>query len=279
MAARNDPLFDALRFRWDRGAVPSDIEVHPINRPCALFHQRLAGIVWDASMLEGNPLTIAEVQTLLDGVTVGGHRLADQQRVLDLIASSKSLLSLVKNGRFALDEATFVKLHGLVRSDNALELEALLNERNEHPVAHHAAQGGLRRYEFQPTDRKAQELGHAFDTGVTALATCSPFERGLAFFQFGALQRFFVEGNTYTSQLMMNGILMSAGIDAVTVPAASREAFNDLLAEFYRTRDATAMMVFLVDCHPDATGSPRGWTGQSHSAEHHPASDRLLPRG
>jgi len=45
--------------------------------------------VWDAGVLEGNPFTFPEVKTLLDGVTVGGRKLSDQEQILNLAQSSK----------------------------------------------------------------------------------------------------------------------------------------------------------------------------------------------
>ncbi len=79
-----------------------------------------------------------------------------------------------------------------------------------------------------------------------------PFEKAAAFFLFGALQQFFFDGNKRTSRFMMNGILMSAGIDAISVPAAKVQQFNEKMVRFYLEKDATEMMAFLVDCHPDA---------------------------
>lgn len=51
---------------------------------------------------------------------------------------------------------------------------------------------------------------------------------------------------------MMNGILMSNGIDAISVPAAKAQAFNEKMVRFYLSQDATEMMAFLWDCHPQA---------------------------
>lgn len=39
-------------------------------------------VVFNMASLEGNPFTYSEVQTLLDGITIGGHRLSDEQQVL-----------------------------------------------------------------------------------------------------------------------------------------------------------------------------------------------------
>ena len=76
---------------------------------------------------------------------------------------------------------------------------------------------------------------------------------GLLSFSLARCNSFFFDGNKRTSRFMMNGILMSAGIDAISVPATRAQDFNEKMVRFYQTRDATEMMAFLLDCHPDAT--------------------------
>lgn len=88
--------------------------------------------------------------------------------------------------------------------------------------------------------------------GIAALRECEPFERATALFLFGALQQFFFDGNKRTSRFMMNGILMSRGIDAISVPAAKAQEFNEKMVHFYLSKDASEMMEFLVGCHPEA---------------------------
>ncbi len=43
---------------------------------------------------------------------------------------------------------------------------------------------------------------------------------------------------------------MSAGIDAISVPASKANEFNEKMLNFYLKKDATEMMEFLVRCHP-----------------------------
>lgn len=107
-------LFDALGFRWDRTDIPDKVPVHSIERACFRFHRMLAEYVWDAGSLEGNPFTFPEMQTLLNGVTVGGHKMSDQEQILNLAESSKRLLAQVKSEQFRLDKATFCGLQGIV---------------------------------------------------------------------------------------------------------------------------------------------------------------------
>ncbi len=73
-----------------------------------------------------------------------------------------------------------------------------------------------------------------------------PLLRGIHFFLFGALNQFFWDGNKRTSRLMMNGILMSAGIDAISIPARDKLAFNPAMIRFYDGKDAAEMVAFML---------------------------------
>lgn len=245
-------LFDALGFHWDRAAVPTAVPTHSIERVCFRFHRMLPEFVWDASMLEGNPFTFPEVKTLLDGVTIGGRRISDQEQVLNLAESAKRLLALVKSGRFELSKATYTELHSIVARNEALEWGVFRGEGQEKTYTPDVGLGEHGRYTPLPTMPGAPDLNRVFQEGLSVLGGCEPFEKAAAFFLFGALQQFFFDGNKRTSRFIMNGILMSSGIDAISVPAAKAQEFNEKMVRFYLTRNATEMLAFLVDCHPEA---------------------------
>ena len=246
------PLFDALGFGWDRSAVPASVPSHPVERACFRFHKMLPEFVWDASMLEGNPFTFPEVQTLLEGVTVGGHKLSDQEQILNLAEGSRRLLGMVKSGQFALSKPVFTEFNGIVARNEAIEWGLFRGEGIEKDYTPDVGLGGGKRYTPLPTLSGAPELNRVFREGIVALRECAPFERATAFFLFGALRQFFFDGNKRTSRLMMNGVLMSHGIDAISVPAAKVQEFNESMVRFYLSKDASEMMGFLARCHPDA---------------------------
>ncbi len=79
----------------------------------------------------------------------------------------------------------------------------------------------------------ALELNRVFSYGVNALkkSDLQPLEKGLIFFLFGAFQQFSFDGKR-TSRFMMNGVLMSSGIDAISVPAAQAQSFNANMVRF-----------------------------------------------
>lgn len=247
-------LFKTLGFHWDRSAVPTVVPIHSIERATFRFYRMLPEFVWDASVLEGNPFTFPEVKTLLDGVTVGGRRISDQDQVLNLAISSKKLLSLVRAGNFAVDKATFAGLQALVARNEALECGHFRGEGEDTTCTPDVLLGEHGRYTPIATAAGAPELNRVFASGLRVLKAevPNPFEKAAAFFLFGALQQFFYDGNKRTSRFMMNGILMSSGMDAISVPAGKAQEFNEKMVQFYLHRDATEMMDFLVGCHPDS---------------------------
>ena len=135
--------------------------------------------------------------------------------------------------------------------NEALEWGHFRGEGKEISFSPDVALGEHGRYTPLPTLKGAPDLNRVFLQGVQELneQVDVPFEKALAFFLFGALQQFFFDGNKRTSRFMMNGILMSAGIDAISVPAARVQEFNEKMVRFYLNKDATEMMEFMAGCY------------------------------
>jgi hypothetical protein len=246
-------LFDTLGFRWDRDSIPRELPRASLERVVYRFSRMLPEYVWDAGVLEGNPFTFPEVKTLLEGVTVGGRKVSDEQQILNLAESSKYLLELIKQRRFKLDKETFCALNAGVARNEAFEWGHFRGEGAETAYTPDVLLGKQGRYTPLPTERGAGRLNEVFANGIRALRENfpNPFERASASFLFGALQQFFFDGNKRTSRFMMNGVLMSEGIDAISIPAIRAQAFNTRMVDFYVTRDATQMMAFVLECHPE----------------------------
>lgn len=250
-------LFEKLGFRWDRSVIPAGVPAS-VDRSLFRYKQMLAQFVFDASSLEGNPFTFPQVQTLMDGVTVGGHKISDEQQVLNLASAARELLSLVKSGSFELNKQTFDRLHNLVAKEEAWEWGLFRGEGAE-TSATWPVKLGDDEYWPELTEAGAANLNRIFNEGVEALESevSDLRERGMAFFLFGALQQFYFDGNKRTSRFMMNGVLMSHGFDAISVPAKRAQEFNENMVRFYLGKDATEMMRFLIDCQPKNAPTPK----------------------
>ena len=225
----------SLGFSYDPVAFESD-ETPDVRRACFGVRKVLEGVVHDTVALEGNPFTFPEVKTLLDGVTVGGHRLEDERQVLNQAASWKELLLRVQTGKFKLDRATFCDLHVLVAREEAAEWGVF-----------RTGAVTIAGTDYRPPPWES--LSSTFEEGLEVLrAIGSVYERAIAMFLFGALNQFFYDGNKRTSRLMMNGVLLAAGHDAISVPARRRLQFNESMIRFYDSREGTEMMRFMAGC-------------------------------
>lgn len=243
-------LFGALGFHWDRDVAGAHVDVLTTREVLADFDRQMAGHVWAAAVLEGNPFTYPEVQTLLEGVTVGGRKVSDAEQILRLRDGFVLLRDLVATEQFAMSKAVSDQIHEAIARNEALEwghfrgegaltsdVSVFLGERGTHyPMS---------------TESGGANLRTRFAEGLAALQLCSsPFEHAVAYFLFAADNQFYFDGNKRTARSMMNGLLMSAGVSAVLVPAQAREEFNAVMRDFHADRDATTAMTFFASCGP-----------------------------
>ncbi len=158
-------LFNTLGFQWNRESVPREIPRASLERVVFRFHRMLPEYVWDAGVLEGNPFTFPEVKTLLEGVTVGGRKLSDQEQILNLAESSKHLMEVVKNRELKLDKSTFCSLHALVARNEALEWGHFRGEGLETQFTPDVALGERGRFTPLATEPGAVRLNEVFASG------------------------------------------------------------------------------------------------------------------
>lgn len=91
---------------------------HNKNKALMLAKREIAVFVHDAVALEGIHFTLPEIQTLLEGITVGGYKLSDQQiavnknlfLVVNIVATSISIQILMKIKAKALVQAVIGNL-------------------------------------------------------------------------------------------------------------------------------------------------------------------------
>jgi Fic family protein len=236
-----DPLFDVLGLHWDRGLFPLPLKASPVERVVKRFLKLLPQFVWEAAQLEGNPFTFPEVQTLLDGITVGGRKLSDAQQILGLRDSMKLLCDEVLMGRFAPTKDMACRLNALIARDEALEWGHFRGEGQER--SNISVNLGAVSWSPKPTEAGGKNLNSVFERGHDALLNVEdPIERAFALKLFMAREQFFFDGNKRMARAMMNGVLMAHGFDGLSVPAAWQLDYNRAMAEFYPSGYATQMM-------------------------------------
>lgn len=208
------------------------------NFPLArqLAKRDLPALVCDAVNLEGIAITLPEVQTLLDGITVGGHKISDQNMAINQAKAWELIFALVEQKEFQFNQLTALKIHRVAGKEEALEwgkfrsgYVSISGSDYEPPAASDLEAQWL------DVERQVNNALDIYDKAITA------------FLQMARTQ-FFWDVNKRMGRFMMNGILLEAGFPIINVPAKRQLEFNRLMLDFYSSNDMTAMNHFLRSC-------------------------------
>ena len=197
-------------------------EAIEINQLLFLARKALPDLVFNMANLENNPFSFPEVQTLLEGITVGGHKLSDHQQILDLHNSWSYILNSVNKNDFAINKDTCNNINKIVAKTEALVSgqfrygQVCINGSAYYPPA-------------------SDELDTIFDEKLSIIKNrCSnSIELAMEIFIFISLNKFYFYGNKITGLLIANGILLSAGEGFLNIKSKDKLEFNNLMLDLY----------------------------------------------
>jgi Fic family protein len=201
-----------------------------------LVKKLLPDVVFNMASLEGNPFTYPEVQTLLDGITIGGHKVSDEQQIFSIRNGWNYLFDIIIQNNVSIDVSIFNKLNDIVAKNEAL-ISGVFR----------TGQVRIAGTEFIPP--RADELENIFKSDLPKLIERCKSKTELAFeiFLWGSLNQFYYDGNKRTSRLVSNMVLISNGQGIFNIKAKDRLQFNTLMVEFYNTRKADNIFEFLYN--------------------------------
>lgn len=207
-----------------------------IKRLILLAKKLLPDVVFNMASLEGNPFSYPEVQTLLDGITVGGHKVSDEQQIYSIRNAWNHLFNLVVQNNVYVDINTFNEFNAIVAKEEDLISGSF-----------RTGQVRIAGTEFIPP--KAEDLEDIFKNELPILIERCKSKTDLAFeiFLWGALNQFYYDGNKRTSRLVSNMILISNGQGIFNIKAKDRLQFNTLMIEFYNSREADNISEFFYN--------------------------------
>lgn len=246
----NQRKFEDTGVIWDELDV-SRIGASNVERSRHRFRAHLPDVIWGTAALEGNTFTLPEVRTLLDGVTVGGKRLEEEQQILALSEAYNRLDDMIGRGEFVLSKSVSDELHALVAKHEALDAGHFRGEgQTTGGGSVRLARGGV----VPGTDHGegGALLREHFDDLIAYLGTVGdPRQRALIYFASATRRQFYFDCNKRTARLMMTGELISSGYDAVSVPYSRKLEFNNALDTLFADDDATELLRFLATCTLD----------------------------
>jgi len=218
--------------------TPNPVDAMQPNLDLALLLSRrqLTELVYDAVNLEGINFTLPEVQTLLDGVTIGGHKLSDQTIALNQAEAWDYLFKAIENSSFTVDKTFACNLHAIASKEETLESGKF-----------RSGNVTIAGTDYMPP--KAETLDDEWLQMINHISNINNiFERAFAVFLQMARNQFFYDVNKRMGRFMMNGILLQAGYPVINVPVKRKLEFNENMLTFYESNDMQPMMTFLFSC-------------------------------
>jgi Fic family protein len=219
----------------NKSMFPTSPEKLLPNKERALFmaEKMRVDFVFNTAALEGNPYTYPEIKTLIEGITVGGHKVSDTDQVLNLNRALSHVIDSVKTNDFELNKSTACTIQGIVAKDEALTWGIFRDKQ--------VFIGGT---DYLPP--KAEQLDEIFTHGVNRLNNIEDsMLKAFLTFLWGSLNQFFYDGNKRTSRLLTNGILLSAGLPPFMTLAKDQLEYNQVMTQFYNTHDETKALAWL----------------------------------
>lgn len=218
-------------------SAPSLDSIKPNRDKALMLAQReIASLVHNAVELEGIHFTLPEIQTLLDGITVGGHTLTDQKIAINQGNAWRHLFAAIKNKHFALSAKFVCELHAIAGDEEALEWGKFRS-------------GGVTIAGTDYAPPSADRLSGLFEAMIASANSRNDiYDRAIHVFLTMARCQFFYDVNKRMGRFMMNGILLDAGYPAINLPAKRQLEFNRLMLEFYLSGEEAAMNRFLRSC-------------------------------
>jgi len=208
------------------------------NKEKALFlaKRELPVLVCDAVNLEGINFTLPEVQTLLEGVTIGGHKLSDQTITLNQANAWNYLFELIRSNQFSLSKEIACQIHMIAAKDEVLEWGQF-----------RSGNVTIAGTEYSPP--QPNQLDECWNIMLQNAESINDiFDKAIFIFLQMARNQFFYDVNKRMGRFMMNGLLLSEGYPAINLPAKKKEEFNRLMLEFYPSNDIKPMTDFMKSC-------------------------------
>lgn len=201
-----------------------------------LAQREVPTFIYDAVQLEGINFTLPEIQTLMEGVTVGGHALSDQQIAVNQSEAWKQLFRWLKQDEFEVTAQRACELHLIAAKEEALEWGQFRS-------------GGVTIAGTDYMPPKAATLTVYFEQMLTDMAQLDDvYDQAIHLFLTMARRQFFYDVNKRMGRFMMNGLLLSRGCPAINLPYARRLEFNQLMLTFYTSGEQQPMNQFLRSC-------------------------------
>ncbi len=215
----------------------------------AVFNQNMAIIIWHMlGALDKNKATLPQVETILSGSSVNGLRVDELIDIKHYGDAAKHLVHEIREKDFTLDKETACFLQHHMGKES---IQKTHSEFRSCDVYYNIAIPS-QAPDYRRLDTLANE-GFAYLNGEVD----NPKVRAVATFLFMLRSLFFLDSNSQTASLMMNGVLMSNGYLPIALFVENSRAFRKELPKFYETGNADSLFSLFAGFVGDVYSVPK----------------------
>ena len=194
--------------------------------------------IYNTSALEGNSFTYAETETLLSGVTIGGHTIKEESEIINQQEAWKFTLdSAFTKPKIKITENLIKDIHWRVGKDTVVDPGQYRDGR---------VKIGGTKYVPPKTKQEIEILIKNFIVDINNLEKNIFAKAIIAHFTVALIQPFF-DGNKRTARLLMYFILLQNNYPLLSLPVKIRKQYADAMISGYETLNIKPLIGLLSD--------------------------------
>lgn len=203
------------------------------------FSQKV-DFIYNTTALEGNTFTYAETETLLSGITIGGHTIKEENEIINQQEAWKFTLdSAFTKPKIEITEKLIKNIHWRVGKDTVVL-----------PGQYRDGRVKIGGTEYTPpkTKQEIEELIRNFLTDFNVKNFQEDFfiKAVVIHFIIALIQPFF-DGNKRTARLLMNFVLLQNNYPLFSIPVKIRKQYADAMIKGYETLDINLLIKLLSE--------------------------------
>lgn len=194
--------------------------------------------VYNTTALEGNTFNYAETETLLSGVTVGGHTIKEENEILNQKEAWEwTLSSAFQKSKISITENLIKDIHWRVGKDTVVQ-----------PGQYRDGRVKIGGTDYLPPKTKLEidSMLKIFLADFNGLNEEIYLKAIILHFVAALIQPFY-DGNKRTARLLMNFILLQNNYPLFSIPVKMRQEYITAMIKGYETLDINDLIKLLSD--------------------------------
>lgn len=181
--------------------------------------------IFDMAKMEGNTATFEQVETIAEGISVGGLTTGEVAQVAGITKGWNTMLEMVKHKEFDITK------------DNACYLNMLISANENYNGLGGFRVRGVRITGTDYIPPRASDLDQCWDTMMEKLGKLPEDKQAMFLYMNMARNQFFGDGNKRTALTMMNGLLIKNGYAPITISRKENSEYRHILISYYERPD------------------------------------------